>query len=122
VTAHATPSLRIRVAPVVEAPVVTLAGEIDLSTVDRLASALEPLDGRVVVDLHGVSFLDCMGIGILVAVRNRLLVDGGDLHLRSPQAQVRRMLTILGLHDWIVDNDQRIRAGGSNGARRSSVL
>jgi len=103
VTTYATTALQIRVARVDEAPVVMLTGEVDLSTVGQLAAALEPLDGHVVVDLDGLSFLDCMGIGNLVAARNRLVADGGDLHLRSPQDRVRRVLELLGLDDWIIE-------------------
>jgi anti-anti-sigma factor len=102
VTAHATSTLLIRVAPVDKAPVVMLTGEIGINTVDKLAAALEPLDGRVVIDLCGLSFLECMAIGALVAARDRLQADGGDLHLRSPQDQVRRVLEILGLDDLII--------------------
>jgi anti-sigma B factor antagonist len=104
VSATTAPLLRIRVAPVVEAPVVMLTGEIDLSTIDEFSAALERLHGRVVVELHGVSFLGCTAIGALVAVRNRLLAGGGDLHLRSPQSQVRRVLEILGFDSWIIDD------------------
>jgi anti-anti-sigma factor len=95
--------LRVRVAHVPGAPVVMLSGEIDLSNAAELAAALAPEHGRVVVDLDDVSFMECRGIAILVAARNRLVSDGGSLHLRSPQHQIRRVFDVLGLESWIVD-------------------
>jgi anti-anti-sigma factor len=95
--------LRVRVAHVPGAPVVMLSGEIDLSNAAELAAALAPQHGRVVVDLDDVSFMECRGIAILVAARNRLVSDGGSLHLRSPQHQIRRVFEVLGLDSWIVD-------------------
>jgi anti-anti-sigma factor len=101
---YPTSVLHIGVARVADAPVVMLTGEIDLSTVDQLVAALEPLAGRVVVDLVGLSFLDCGGVGALVGVRNRLQAGGGDLHFRSPQLQVRLVLELLGFERWIIED------------------
>jgi anti-sigma B factor antagonist len=102
---HASHSLKIRVARVVDAPVVMLTGEVDLATVDELVAALRPLSGRVVVDLDGLSFLDCKGIGVLVAARNRLQAGGGDLHVRSPSVIVRLVVELFGLQEWIIDDE-----------------
>jgi anti-anti-sigma factor len=104
VSPQATHLLQIRVARVVDAPVVMLTGEVDLGTVDHLAAALEGLDGRVVIDLGDLSFLDCSGIGVLVAARKRLRAGGGDLHLRSPRVAVRSVLELLGLRGWIIED------------------
>src|SRR3981081_1489916 len=76
-------------------PVLVVAGEIDLLTSPALQSALDVLNGRVIVDLYGVSFMDCAGIGVLAAAQRRLSAAGGTLRLRSPQEHVRRSLELL---------------------------
>jgi anti-sigma B factor antagonist len=96
------PPLHLRVGRWSPDPVLVVTGEIDLMTAPALQSALDHLQGRVVVDLYGVSFMDCIGIGVLVAERERLVARGGNLRLRSPQDHVRRPLEILGLSDWII--------------------
>jgi anti-sigma B factor antagonist len=99
--------LTIQVVHLNAAPVVMVTGELDLSTADILRRSLEPLGGRVVVNLAGVSFMGCSGIGVLVAAHNRLAADGGGLRLRSPRDHVRRTLELVGLGDWIVRDAPR---------------
>lgn len=99
---NVTPQLQIRVQRVEAGPIIFLTGELDLDTVGALASALDDLDGRLLVDLDGVSFLDSSGIRTLVSARKRLLGSGGDLRLRAPRAHVRRVLEITGLDGILV--------------------
>ena len=94
--------LRARIDDADNAPVVTLTGELDLSTVPALRGCLAPLEGRVIVDLRGVSFLDSSGIGALVAARKALSNRGGDLTLRAPSSRVRRVLELTGLGPWVI--------------------
>jgi anti-anti-sigma factor len=107
--APATVRLNIQVVHLDAAPVVILAGEIDVNTADELRASLEPLGGRVLVDLYGVSFMDSSGMAALVATRERLLANGGNLHLRSPQDQVRRLFETGGIAEWIIGHP----AGGA---------
>jgi anti-anti-sigma factor len=83
--------------------VVTAAGEIDMATASELRECLIGTQGRVVVDLRGVSFLDSSGIATLVTARARLLESSGDLQLRKPQGIVRKVLEVTGLDSWIED-------------------
>ena len=76
-------------------------GEIDLDNRDDLRSVLEAVDGDVIVDLAGLTYIDSSGIGVLVAQRNRLSANGGSLQLRDPQPAVRRVLETCGLETWI---------------------
>jgi anti-sigma B factor antagonist len=64
-------------------PVVSLAGEVDLSTAPRLRGALQRAasGGSLVVDLDGVHALDDVGLGILVGAAGRARSGGGDLVL-----------------------------------------
>jgi anti-anti-sigma factor len=85
--------------------VVTLHGELDVSSADGLSNSLVELAGStLVVDLSDLTFMDSSGIGALVRARNRIRADGlGDLVLTRPGAIVRRALEIVGLDTWIVE-------------------
>lgn len=52
--------------------VLTVVGEIDQSNADTLATTLEGMSGRVVVDLAGVEYLDSAGLNVLFAHSTRL--------------------------------------------------
>jgi anti-anti-sigma factor len=84
--------------------VVTLtpAGEVDMGAVDTLGSALQdalstPDRVDVVVDLARVTFLDCAGIGALVAGRNTAVSGQCGYTVVNPQRQVLRVLELTGV-------------------------
>jgi anti-anti-sigma factor len=84
--------------------VVTLApaGEVDMGAVGALGSALldalsAPERVDVVVDLTRVTFLDCAGIGALVAGRNTAVSRGCGYTVVNAQQQVRRVLELTGV-------------------------
>ena len=67
-------------------PVVSFAGELDLTTVpqarDALVQAAAMHPGQtVVVDLDGLTFLDSMGLGVLVGGLRLVRGGGGDVVL-----------------------------------------
>jgi len=111
--------------------VVTLtpAGEVDLGTAGALRDAIQdtlrmphPVD--VVVDLGRVTFLDCAGIGALVAGRNTAVRQGCGYTVVNPQRHVRRVLELTGVHaaltvhpDPAPPTGQPVRSSGS-GHRR----
>jgi anti-anti-sigma factor len=75
-----------------------VAGQIDLSTVDRFRSAVEgavPGSERLVIDLTGCSYMGSEGIGVLVRALQEL--GSGRLVLRSPTRVVRKVLDLAGL-------------------------
>jgi anti-anti-sigma factor len=79
-----------------------VVGEVDLATApllrDRLFSVLhDQTPGIVDVDLAGVSFLDCSGIGALVAGRNMAVQTGRQMRVTGPQPATRRLLELTGL-------------------------
>ena len=51
---------------------------------------------RIVLECHGMEFLDSSGIGLLVAIRKRL-GDGGELVIDSAPAHVRKVLELTGV-------------------------
>jgi anti-sigma B factor antagonist len=85
-----------------------VSGEIDLLTVEQLRSALgQALGGAghtFLVDLRGVSFVDCAGIGLLVEVQNHARRRGLRLQIVPGRAVARTaalldLTTALGLTD-----------------------
>lgn len=80
---------------------VTVRGELDHASAPELDELLTTevrvrRPRRVVLDLRGVTFIDCAGLRP-VARAQRLLSPECPLVLRSPSAAVRRLLTITGM-------------------------
>jgi anti-sigma B factor antagonist len=93
--------LAISVADRPPAAVVTVAGELDLTTAPELLQALNGLvdDGwrYLVVDLARLEFCDSSGLSVLVRVKNRLDEVGGEVTLAAPTPIVQRVLEVSGL-------------------------
>ena len=91
--------LSVRVEPATAgASVVSLSGELDLSTIPRVESRLfEEMRSadRLVVDLSRLSFIDSSGIGLLIkAFRS----TEGSLHVViARESQVERVFTLAGI-------------------------
>jgi len=81
--------------------VVFVLGEVDLAAAPRLwqviEAALPDPGGRLVVDLAETAFLDSSALGVLVRALKRLRHHGGDLVLRHPSRNARRVFQITGL-------------------------
>jgi len=86
-------------------PVVTVAGEIDMSNADRFRDALGLAaaaadGGSFVVDLTGVEYLDSAGVHVLFAHAARIRLIAGPL--------LEPVLTVSGLSDITsVSDDSR---------------
>ena len=79
---------------------VTAAGEIDISTVTRLRDCLFELaagGGPLVVDLEQVSFIDSVGLAVLVGTANRAAVHGGSLYAVCARPKVCKLFRLTGL-------------------------
>jgi anti-sigma B factor antagonist len=80
--------------------VLTVAGELDLSSAPdlkwALADALDMGRGQVVVDLSLVTFLDSTALGVLVGVQRRLS-SGTQLAIVCADANVLRIFELTGL-------------------------
>ena len=93
--------LRVRVEPLGDGvSVVSLAGELDLSTLPDLEGPLfEELRTRtgVVVDLTQLIFIDSSGIGLLIKASG-LRSDPAAMHIAiAPESQVERVLGLTGV-------------------------
>jgi anti-anti-sigma factor len=81
--------------------VVAVVGEVDLATAsvlrDRLLDVLrQQAPAVLVVDLAGVTFMDCTGVGALNGVRNTAVDGGRQMWIVHPQPIVRRLLELIG--------------------------
>lgn len=79
--------------------VVTVRGELDLATADRLWTELEPLllpRAVVVLDGAGITFMDSSGLRVLLQAGKRAAADGAVFRLVAPQPAVRRVLELAG--------------------------
>jgi len=80
--------------------VIAVAGEIDLTTSEDLQEsfeeALEPVPGKLVVDLEGVEFCDSTGLATLVGINDRCSTQGVALSF-LPSPTIRRLASKTGL-------------------------
>lgn len=85
-----------------EEPRVVAPDDVDLSTAPELRSILNDLRAeghhRVIVDLSGTTFLDSVGVSVLVAAHTRLDDDGGELRIVIGP-RTRRLFELTGLHE-----------------------
>lgn len=92
-----------RVAPVGEWEVVSVVGDVDLSSLPTLRQVLDRPDRPdVAVDLSGVDYLDPVTLGVLLAGSLRAGRSGGRFAVISPPGPVRDLLAETGV-DRIVD-------------------
>ncbi|NJC68717.1 STAS domain-containing protein [Planosporangium thailandense] len=100
------PDLSISVQQSPNEALVTLAGEIDMSTAGRLSAAvselLNPAPPRVVLDLGGVTFCDSQGLGTLVVLSRKASLAQSVLVLVNVGDFLLRVLDITGLRDALM--------------------
>jgi anti-sigma B factor antagonist len=80
--------------------VVTVAGELDIATVDHLRNRLAALAARgvpLVADLDQVSFIDATGLGALAGAARQAAEHGTSLHVVCARQQTRRLFRVTGL-------------------------
>lgn len=76
--------------------VVNVSGELDVRTRRFVeAACLTGHDPDVVVEMSGLTFMDCRGYAGLVAIRQALLAQGGSLTLTNQTGQPARLLAML---------------------------
>jgi anti-sigma B factor antagonist len=90
--------------------VVTLVGEIDMSTVQRLAKVVDEIlvtdaPPRMVLDLRGVTFCDSQGLGTLVVLSRKATMAQSYLVLSNVGDFLLRVLDITGLRGALAIQD-----------------
>jgi len=91
----ATASLDVSIRP---GPLVAISGEIDIASGpqlrDQLLSVIRRQGARLTLDLAGVTFIDCVGINVLLAARRRALLEGGSMRVLRASPHVRRVIAL----------------------------
>jgi anti-anti-sigma factor len=85
---------------------VRLRGELDLDTVDELATVLDeciahPTCHRVVVDLSEVTFIDSATVGAIIRMYKKAANAGHKLSVAGATGLVHRVLETLGVLDLL---------------------
>ena len=109
---------------VVAAPV----GELDITRLDEVDAMLDsvPPDGRLIVDLSDVQFVDSVTLSRFVRALRRREVAGGRLVLAGAHGAVRRVLAITRLDGRPVGNGvpgpicQKLHAGYQRAKQEST--
>lgn len=81
---------------------VTLTGELDVISGERLRAVLGKLadEGvtRLVLEASELTFCDSMGLRLLLEAHDRAVEAGGFMKLAGVRGVFRRILTVTGLH------------------------
>lgn len=120
------PSLSVRIEDARDnVSIVSLAGELDLSTIPRMEEALrEQMSQRpaVLIDLSELSFIDSSGIGVLVETFRS--ADGTPMNvLIASGSQVERVFGIAGISEALPvysDREAALLVLGEGAERRST--
>jgi anti-sigma B factor antagonist len=82
-----------------DGPVVTVAGDLDISSVEQLRSVVGSLiaerPATLTFDLSKLRFMDSAGIAVLLGAVSKV----GTVRVRRPTHAVRRVLELTGLTD-----------------------
>ncbi|HLA82280.1 MAG TPA: STAS domain-containing protein [Thermoleophilia bacterium] len=92
--------MELRTTCIGDVPLLEAGGDIDHSTCATLQSALDEVFERgqcaVLIDLHNVAYIDSGGLSVLLG-GVRTVRDRGWLGVIGPNANVQRLLEIVGL-------------------------
>jgi anti-sigma B factor antagonist len=94
----------------VQALTVRLEGELDLETSQELDRQLAAIDAarlkRLVIDLHGVTFMDSRGLSSIVRAHQSAEENGYVLVLRRGSNQVQRLFALTGVDERLTFDDE----------------
>ena len=96
---------------------VSLRGELDLSTVDKVEAELRRIEQDdaklLVLDLSGLTFLDSTGLRLMVTADQRARKAGRRVAIVKGPETVHRVFTITKLDDRLqmVDDVEELKAG-----------
>jgi len=82
---------------------VTVGGEIDVGTEGPSQQALQRImcerGARLLLDVSGVSFMDCAGLRALLATRRHPELRGGFMRLTAVSRAAGRIIELTGAHE-----------------------
>lgn len=97
--------------------VVTVTGRIDTATSGEFEATIQELIDKgqknLVMDFAAVDFLSSSGLRVLVSVRKKLRVAGGDIVLASPSERAADSFEIAGLDKLFPSYPDRESAVGA---------
>jgi anti-sigma B factor antagonist len=109
--------LTLRVRPGDRGTVIWVSGEIDVDTTDALQDALLQVmrthGAWLLLDLSGVSFMDCAGLRALVLTQRRAELRNGSIRLIAASAAVHRILDLTKMQDVFPVHDHRSDINGA---------
>jgi anti-anti-sigma factor len=80
-----------------DAVTMVVSGELDLATSPMLDHALRVAPPRIVLDLRGLTFMDCSSLGLLVAAAERTRATGGRFRVVRGTRIVDRLFAVTGV-------------------------
>jgi anti-anti-sigma factor len=109
--------LTVRVRPGDRGTVVWISGEIDVNATDPLQDLLLQVmrahGSWLLLDLSGVSFMDCAGLRALVLTRRRAELRNGSIRLIAASAAVQRILNLTKMQDVFPVHEHRSDINGA---------
>jgi len=86
---------------------VVVSGDVDTGTADafeeRLGRIIDAGARAIDLDLASLDFIDSWGLRVLITVRDRVEVLGGQMRITAATDQVCRLLTMTGLDGMLSD-------------------
>ena len=80
---------------------VSLQGELDVSTADKLKAHLHNLADEKILDmkinLENLDYIDSTGLGAMIGVLKKLKTDNKEIYIINPKSNVKKIFTITGL-------------------------
>ena len=80
---------------------VSLQGELDVSTADKLKEHLHNLADEKILDikinLENLDYIDSTGLGVIIGILKRIKVEDKEIYIKSPKDNVKKIFSITGL-------------------------
>lgn len=91
--------------------VISLKGEIDIYSApdfkDNLFQAIGDCREDIILDCSELSYIDSMGLGIMVAALKHVRQNDRNVRIRSPKANVKKLFKITGLDKVFILEESR---------------
>ena len=96
-------ALTLHVCPRDRGAVVWASGDVDTNAAETFQDMMQSVMRRhgpsLLLDLSGVSFMDCAGLRALLLTQRRAGMRGGSVSLIAESPAVRRIIDLLGVRD-----------------------
>ena len=80
---------------------ISLEGELDVSTADKLKEHLHNLADKESLDmkinLTNLDYIDSTGLGVMIGVLKKLKINGKEIYILNPKINVKKIFAITGL-------------------------